>query len=316
MSIQEPVETRALEHSPRRAEAAARKLSAALIVLGIGFAPLLASAAESGKGKPKPVSKPSPIEAQERSEQTLAHKMMGHINLASVALSTGLPDAASEHIQKAGKLAAQLEREAPAVSTSRHFKYGKISYSEKAQTMNYYVPVFDDVFLVSDYKETLHAFRNADLEVTDAGVVEVTLSADLRDVKKALAEAQAKIAAKQYVEAKRALGGVFKDAIREERIVDEPIWTVHDNLALAQNLIREQHYDAARFALQRARKGLEKLEQRNSDEKVKAEFKQMNDEVAKLDADLLSQDPTISERAEAIFSSWRRSMSSWFSFRT
>lgn len=318
MRIQKTLEIRRSEPRPRRARAAARRLTATLIAVAFAFAqaPSLATAADLDAGPPKATHRPSRVAAQDTSEQALAHKAMGQVELAALALSTGLPEAASEQIQKAEALVAQLEREAPALNPTRHFKYGKISYSEKDRPADYYVPLFDDVFLVSDYKEALHALEGPDREVTDARVVEVALSARLRDVQKALVSAEASIAARQYAVAAHALGRVFEGAIRDERFDVEPIWTVHDNLALAQNLIREQHYDGARFALQHARDGLEELGQGDSDATSKAGFKRMNDEVAKLETELRSQDPTIAARTESMFSSWRRSVSGWFSTLT
>lgn len=302
---------RTLVHASHPSRLAWQPLAGALIVIASVLAPVLASAKEAAGAKA--AGKSPTVEAQDSAERTLAHKMMGHVNLASVALETGLPEAASEHIQKAEKLAVQLEREAPTVVSQRHFKYGKLSYSVNDRVTDYYVPIVDDVFLVSDYEETFHAFENADRDATDAGIVEVTISADLREVKKALVEAKAKIAAKKFGEANTALRDIFKHSIREERIIDEPIWAVHDNLVLAQNLIREKHYDGARFALQHARTNLGKLEKGKSDEKTKAEFKKMSGEIENLEADLRTQDPTLSQRADAIFSSWRRSVTGWFS---
>jgi len=72
------------------------------------------------------------------------------------------------------------EASAPQVRSVTQYDYGKLSCKFEDEPRHYYVPAVDDVFLLSDYRETHRAFRDADVTELDAGVTEATISADLR----------------------------------------------------------------------------------------------------------------------------------------
>lgn len=254
------------------------------------------------------------LTAQREVTRALAHKMMGHINLASVALDTRLPEAAQDHVKKAESLAAQLRNSAPEVREQMQFKYGKVSYTVDDQAKSYYVPVVDDLFLLSEYKNTFHIWKeSADIDETDAGVVWLTLSIDIREAEKALQDAESKIEAKDYKGASDVLAQIFKDALVDEVVFTDPIWAVHDNLALAKNLIDEEHYSGARYALEHAREDLGKLEKDRAGQKESESFKKMSDQIAELQNELEKKDPSVSERVHTTFAGWTNTVESWFS---
>jgi hypothetical protein len=142
--------------------------------------------------------------------------------------------------------------------------------------------------------------------------VEVTISVDLREVDKALAAAETKLAEKKTSEARTALRDVFKNAITDEEVVTDPVWAIHDNLSLARNLIREHHYDGGRFALERARKRLEELEKDDAKAKDKPEFKKMQEEITQLGLRLEQEDPSLAESIDATYQSWMARVRGWF----
>jgi hypothetical protein len=254
------------------------------------------------------------LTAQREATRTLAHKMMGHINLASVALDTRLPEAANDHVKKAEGIAARLVNSAPELEAQMRFKYGKVSYTVDDQSKSYYVPVVDDMFLLSDYKNTFHTWKDtADIEETDAGVLWLTLSIDIRKVQKALQDAGSKIEAKDYQGASDALTEIFQGAIADEVVFSDPVWAVYDNLAFAKNLIEEGHYDGARYALKHAREDLGKLEEKHAEQKESKSFEKMNDEIAKLETELAQKNPSVSERVSTTFAGWMNTVESWFS---
>lgn len=252
------------------------------------------------------------LAAQRESAHNLAHKMMGHVNLASVALDTRLPKAAQEHVKKAESLAARLASSAPELRAQMQYKFGKVSYTVDDESKDYYVPVVDDVFLLSDYKTTFHVWKdNPDIKETDAGVVWLGLSMDIRQVQKALKDAETKIVAKDYEGASQALTQIFKDAIVDEVVFGDPILAVYDDLALAKNLIGEGHYDAARHALQNARESLGKAEKKSSDEKQSASIEKMSEQIAKFEKELEQKDPSLTEQVSARLSGWMSTVESW-----
>lgn len=284
-----------------------RNLGLLLAVLCVAAQP--AAAAETSK--PNGTELQKKIDAQREGQLTLVHKMMGHISLAAVALDTQLPDAARDHLERASALVAQLEGIAPQVHSKTQFKYGKVSYNFEDHAKDYYVPIVDDMFLLSDYKSTFHVWKSRnDIKETDAGMVLVTVHADLRKIEKALQEAEKKIDAKEFTAAGEALNDIYKDAIVDEVEVTDPLWAVHDNLALAQNLIREEHYDAARFALKHARTHLKKLKKQRPDETES--IQELDASIAKVEGELKQKDPTLTQSIETSVASWMTTVRSWF----
>lgn len=276
-----------------------------------------AEPAPAAKGQPPakraaPAQPADPVASQRAELALLAHKMMGHVNLAALALDSQLPDAAVDHIATARKLARQLERELPRIKSDTTLEYGKLSYSVEDEQKDYYVPILDDVFLLSDYHQTYRAFRESDLEESDAGVVRVTLRGDLREVEKALDSASKALAAKRSGEAANDLRAAFKSALVDEEVVTDPTWAVYDNLALARNMIGERHYHGARLVLDHAQKRLTELEKTHAGESEKAEFRDMHTEIESLSRRLETEDPSLLQSADQLVHGWMTKVRGWF----
>lgn len=253
-----------------------------------------------------------PLARQQGERALLAHKMMGHVSLAALALDSQLPEAAVDHIATARKLARQLDRAAPRVESETTLEYGKLSYSLEDEQKDYYVPILDDVFLLSDYHQTYHAFRKSALEEQEAGVVRVTIRADLRAIEQALDSASKALAARHPGEAAEDLRAAFKGALVDEEVVTDPTWAIYDNLALARNMIGEHHYHGARLVLDHAQKRLDELEKAHGRESEKAEFRDMHAEIASLSNRLETEDPTLLESADHLVHGWMTRVRGWF----
>jgi hypothetical protein len=284
-----------------------RGLNLLVMVLCLAGQPVLAAEAPASGAK----GLQKQVEAQREQQRTLVHKMMGHVNLAALALDTELPDAARDHLERASALVAQLEEMAPQLSSETQFKYGKVSYDFENEAKNYYVPIVDDVFLLSDYRSTFHVWESRpDIEETDAGMVLVTVRADLREIRKALRAAEKKLDAKEFAAAGKALSEIYQDAIVNEVAITDPLWAVYDNLALAQNLIREGNYDSARFALKHARTELGKLKKQRPDDTES--IQKLDASVAKAEDELERKDPGLTGSIESSVASWMTTVRSWF----
>ncbi|MCB9724280.1 MAG: YfdX family protein [Spirochaetaceae bacterium] len=254
-----------------------------------------------------------PMQSQRDEQQLLVHKMMGDINLAAVALDLRLPIAAREHLDRASALAAELQGMLPRIDTRTQFKYGKLSYDVEEQAKDYYVPVVDDLFLLSDYESTFHAWKSReDIQETNAGIVLVTVRADVREIQAALDEARAKLEAKEFATAGAMLNDIYTHAIVDEVEITDPLWAVHDNLALARNLIREERFDSARFALEHARKELAKVKSEDHEAAAPASVRQLDASIAKVENELRAKDPTLTQRMDRTVSSWMSTVRSWF----
>jgi hypothetical protein len=253
----------------------------------------------------------SELQMQREQQRTLVHKMMGHINLAALSLDMQLPDAARDHLDRAASLVSQLEAMAPEFTSDSQLTYGKLSYDLVDEVRDYYIPIVDDIFLLSDYEPTFHAWRDrVDVAEVDAGTVLVTVRADLREIDKALGEARTKLDAKEYGAAAEALSRIYRGSIVDEVAITDPLWAVHDNLALAQNLIREERYDSARFALEHARSELGKLKKEQPAETER--IQKLDASVVKVEGELAQKDPSFTQRAKASVASMMTTVRSWF----
>ena len=226
-----------------------KKQSQRLFVFALMLCWQPAYAGDQGQQTTKKPAAVSPMEKERHVTAIEAHKMMGHINLAYLALDIDLPKEAMAHIDKAEALAGRLKADAPSLTDKSVFKYGKVSYTSQDTVKNYYVPVVDDVFLLSDYDTVYRHFQELDLNETDAGIVELEILVDLRTIEPALEAAKQDINKKNYEKAKIALAGIFKDAVVEEVVVTDPLLVVYDNLGLAQNFIQNGQYASARYTL-------------------------------------------------------------------
>lgn len=289
-----------------------KKKSLLLLALAILFYGLPAFAEPQGQHKKNEPVAASPLEQERLASLMNAHKMMGHINLAYLALDIDMPKEALTHIDKAEALAGRLKANAPSLTIQSTIKYGKVSYASKDTAKNYYVPVVDDLFLLSDYDTVYRHLQSIDLKETDAGIVGLDLLVDLRKIAPALETAKADINKKNYEKAQTALAGIFKDAVVEETVLTDPLLVVYDNLALAKNFIQNGLFPSARYTLQNVKQGLAQLEKEKMESPKGDSVKKLNKEIAELETALAQKDPTLSQRVAHKFSAWMNTVKSWF----
>lgn len=254
----------------------------------------------------------SPMEKERHTTAIEAHKMMGHIHLAALALNIDLPKEALTHIDKAEALAGRLKADAPSMTINSEFKYGKVTYQSKDTVKNYYVPIVDDIFLLSDYDAVYRHLQSIDLNETDAGIADLEVLVDLRKIEPALEAAKQDVHKKQYEKAQTALTDIFKDAMVEETVVTDPLIVVYDNLALAQNFIRTGQYASARYTLKNVRIGLAQLEKEKMASPDAQSIKTLNKEITELEKELEKNDPTLMQRVAHKFSAWGKTVKAWF----
>lgn len=256
---------------------------------------------------------PAAVAEQASRNQTLAHKMMGHINLARLALDLNLPSEAKRQIERARSLQEKLAAQMPEFRLDSSFEYGKVTYDDKANVKEHYIPVIDDVFLVSDYAEIFKRADVVDLDELSAGVMRVGVSVDLREVKSALDRSTAAIESEDYGIARIALNDVFRNAIVDEEEIDDPALLIAENLALAKSFVDTGQYDSARLTLKHVQ---DRLQQAGKDKLAGIDNVAIDDFSAELDdmrAELRKKDPTLSQRVSARLAGWEETISGWFS---
>jgi hypothetical protein len=285
-------------------------LSGALLV---GFA-TLAVAATTEAATPSPDQKTEHTIALQASEnQVLAHKMMGHINLAAMALDMGLPAEAKRQVDRATDIESKLAERMPELKLDSTFEYGKIEFDDHSTVTDHYMPVLDDVFLVSNYETIYKHADKIDVDEVSAGVMHLQVSVDLRDVKTALDEAQSALDSGDHAAASAALDEVFRNAVVDEEEVDDPKLLIAENLSLAKAFVAGEQYDSARLTLKHVQ---DRLDEARSDPIAaisKASLDEFSAELDEIQADLRMKDPNLLQRVSHRLDSWGDTISGWFS---
>jgi len=245
--------------------------------------------------------------------QALAHKMMGHINLAQLALDLKLPQDAANQVERARGIEETLAARMPEWNFDTSFEYGKVAYDDESMMTDHYIPVIDDVFLVSDYQTIFKHAKAVDVNALSANALHLGVAVDLWEVRAALDKAATAIDAKNYTEARTTLADVFRNAIVDEEEVDDPKLLIAENLALAKAFTDEGQYDSARLTLKHVK---DRIKQADKDEFSgidQASLAKLSTELDQMQANLRKADPTLSQRVSDDLANWGERVSGWFS---
>lgn len=256
---------------------------------------------------------PDVAEQQATQNEVLAHKMMGHINLARMALDLNLPSEANKQLERAQGLLETLDSQMPQRTLHSSFKYGKVTYDDNSILADNYLPIVDDVFLVSDYQTIFKRAKAADVKETSAGVMRVGISLDLREVQAALDKAATSMQSNDTMTAKTALTDVFKNAIVDEEEVEDPRLLIAENLALAKSFLDQDRYDSARLTLKHVQDRMKRAGKDQYSGVDAATLDRFSADLDQMRADLREKDPTLSQRVSNRLTGWGKTISGWFS---
>jgi hypothetical protein len=256
---------------------------------------------------------PDPFIKQASHDEALAHKMMGHISLAQMALDMKLPDEAATQIMRAKSLEETLAADRPELTLNSSFEYGKITFDDESVVKDHYIPVIDDVLLVSDYAGIYAHGKAVDVNQESAGVMHLSVSVDLQQVRTSLDQATQAINDERYTAAETALEDVFKNAIVDEQEVDDPRLLIAENLALAKAFVDEGQYDSARLTLDHVKDHIKIARKENLAGMDEATLDKFTTELDEMRADLRKKDPNMLARISTRLSGWSSTVSSWFS---
>lgn len=278
----------------------------------LGFATLALAQVTDTDSKPAD-DMPGAIAQQASQNHLLAHKMMGHINLAQMALNLNLPSEASKQIDRARGLEEELALRMPELKLDSSFEYGKVTYEDKSTLTDHYIPVIDDTFLVSDYKDIYKRANAVDVDELSAGVMHLRVAVDLREVSTALDAADKAIDSENYTTAATALGEVFKNAIVDEDELDDPKLLIAENLALAKAFVAQEQYDSARLTLEHVQDRLKTARKDKLADVNEESLDEFSTELDHIRADLRKKDPTLLQRVSDGLDNWGNRISGWFS---
>ncbi|PTN11219.1 hypothetical protein C8R11_11299 [Nitrosomonas aestuarii] len=244
--------------------------------------------------------------------QSRAHKMMAHTNLAKLALRIRLPRQAMHHIEKAQFLNAQLETDYPSQTINSKFTYGKVVYVKNQEVINHYVPVIDDVLLISDYEPIFNQLSRLPFRETSASVVYVSLSMDLDKIKAALDAAVTDIKKQEYNIAQEVLTSAFEGSVINETTIDEPVAAISENLALAKAFLNNKQYDKTRTTFKNVHARLDSISNTKLSEVEKDDINRLSQDFHQLQAELRGKDPMMTQSISDRFDNLRKAFRNWF----
>ncbi len=217
---------------------------------------------------------------QPQYSQVLANKMMGHIDLARFALAIKLPRQAAHQIEKAQIIEAILASQLSGPGINTAFNYGKIDYAKNARVKEHYVPVVDDVLLISDYEEIFNYLKKLNVQETDVSLVQLKIAINLDDIKVALDNAlRSTLEHKEYEKAQQTLAAAFSNAAIEEKEIEDPVLAISENLALAKAFLNNAQYEKSRFTFKYVQARLNGVREANIDESIVKKFTAELDEL-------------------------------------
>ncbi|MHB0926321.1 MAG: YfdX family protein [Gallionellaceae bacterium] len=236
--------------------------------------------------------------------------MIGHVSLALMALEHAFLDVAGKDVDAALELARTLEKSVPEFKSRDAMNFGKLTHEEESVTRVFYIPIVDESFMVHGFAP--HDGKHEKIRETDAQMVHAHVSLDIRKVTSGLMDAKAALEKKDTKAAETALNGILSASVADEVIVSDPLHVVHDNLFLAESLLGEKRYDAARFALKYARKGLGDYGSQLHDPARKQHVEQMRKDIDALSEQLRKEDPTTLQKAGGTVKGWGAKVKKWF----
>jgi tetratricopeptide (TPR) repeat protein len=267
----------------------------------LSAAPVMAGTA--GSVKPRvPVSEAGAFYVQQLNESS---DMMGQIALARQSLDLGMDDDAVYHLDHAQKLANELQAKTPELAVASTLRFNDKVYSFNNEYKDFLIPTVDDLFTVADFDAKIKRNPTKDkVSEKDAGIGRYQLALDIRNVQAALKSAKELTQKGDILEARLALNNVYKGAVENSIVYEDPIWTVHDNLMVANAMVKEKDYDGARFALKKAESELKTIESYDKYASDQPALKKLGEEVKALHATLRKDDPNILKKAGEKISAW------------
>ncbi|MDP2695439.1 MAG: hypothetical protein Q8O58_11325 [Gallionella sp.] len=298
-----------------------RQLMQVLFVNVLMFLPLadaLAGSPAQVQKTPAETVRPPAADATHAQEIDKAYRqqlrngslMIGHTSLALMALEHGVLDVASQDVDVALKLARTLEKSVPEFKSRDTLSFGKLTHEEESATRVFYIPIVDESFMVHGLDT--RGRKHEKIRETDAKMIHTHVSLDIRKAVSGLTDAKAALEKKDAKAAETALNGILSAAVADEVIVSDPLHVAHDNLVLAENLLREKRYEAARFALKYASKGFEDYGSRLHDPARKQHVEQMQKDIDALAEQLRKEDPTRLQKAADTVKGWGAKVKKWF----
>jgi len=239
------------------------------------------------------------------------NKMLSYINLAYIEIDMGKYGRAVSDARSAQVAASQLETNSPTFVTESKLKYGKLTYDIKGQEVNYYVPDSAGAFVIHDYDGFLTNTSSDNVIERDARMVNASLDVDLRQANKALSFAVNDLQNERYNSARVELAELHQGALTGETDIENPVWSIHDDLRLTQALLDMKQYSSAQFSLEHAREQLDIYKNIASEPDNADIIRKLDNEIVAMEMRLQGKSPVSAQKAEREINMWIHTVDGW-----
>ena len=272
-----------------------------LSILFVSSVPAMA-AVDKAKSTDVPANKTDLFYQKQLSK---ADKMMGQIALARKSLEIGLDQDASYHIAKAQDMASQLQKESPEIITSSTLRYNDKVYNFNDKYKDNLIPAVDDLFTIRDYDAKLKGDVKKD-KITEekVDVARYQLELDISNVQTALKMSKKEAQKGEIDKARNALNDIYKGAVENAVVYQDPIWAVQDNMMVAKAMLKDKDFNGARYALKKSQSELKTISKQDSYATDSKTLKRLENEASDLHESLSKSDPSLLQKAENTISGW------------
>lgn len=240
------------------------------------------------------------------SEESLApQKLIEHLNEARISLALKDTKAAVKHIQRAKQFTKAIINNAPkAALETAHIYSGRFTYTYDAKYKEHYFPIGDKLVEWKELREGPFWAKDKGIAVKDVELVYLAFEVNPEATMLTLNEAETLIAQGEDASAQAKLGQLVRDIVKVQKVEQLPLQKVRDNIALTRYFIKAKNYDAARYALNRARDGLKETEKDKRYKNNAPRFAKLREEINHFTKMLDKKDPTFLQKAEETLKEW------------
>ncbi len=282
-------------------------------MLGTGFMlaqPPAVNAANTIIGKTMTTSD-APISNESISDpRVAAQNFVAHVNYARVALAMKNAELAQQHIGQARNMVVLITSATTDQRRVQNVTAGRVNYTFDTIHKYNYFPLEAGPMKIKEVSDGPIWARNS-LAVSDAEIVMLTLDLSNDKAETYLTEAEAYVREGKLVEAQTKLGELTDAVVSVDNKVSIPVDKAHDNISIAQNFLRGQNYDGARYALGHADDALDEMQKDDAYKAHQAGIVKMRKEVKDMRAVITKKDPTVMQQSSASLDKWMTDLKAW-----
>jgi hypothetical protein len=252
-----------------------------------------------------------PISSEAASDpRVAAQNFVAHVNYARVALAMKNAELAQQHISQARNMVVLITSATTEQRRVQNVTAGRVNYTFDTVHKNNYFPLEAGPMKIKEVSDGPIWAKNS-LAVSDAEIVMLTLDLSNDKAETYLTEAEAYVKEGKLVEAQTKLGELTDAVVSVENKVSVPIDKAHDNISIAQNFLRGQNYDGARYALGHADDALDEMQNDDAYKAYQTGITEMRKEVKDMKEIITKKDPTLLQKSSKTLDKWMVDLKAW-----